>query len=324
MAGLLIPYYEPQLAPSNSVFQPNPFLVTPAQNASWKRGDILAQVTTGSITPVPGNGANALAGVAGPAASAITITNHASTGAPALAYYIVATYTDGGTGESKASAEILYNAPAGYVPEVTVASAGAPSGATDFNVYAGLAPGGAVQQTTGTALGSASDLAYPLTNSRGANAITSNPSANLLGIAQSSSDSTFGAFPGGTYIPKTSAFGATADFPPIAPGELGQLYCISLNGQPLEISLSQAYALEKSLEGTSVGLTVDATSGWVYADPAASNKVARIQGVQSNIPALIISNATATSGNALGPGPTGQYGDLGGRVIITFTSGLIA
>lgn len=324
MAGLTIPYYEPQLAPSNSILQPNTRLVTPSQSGSWKRGDIVFQQTTGSITLPPGNGANALAGVAGPATSAITIANHAVAGAPAQSYYIICTYTDGGTGESQSSSEILYNCPAGNVPAVTVASAGKPSAATDFNVYAGILPGTEVQQTTATVLGSTSNLAYPLTNNRGGNVISSNPSGNILGLAQEASNRTFGAFPGGTYIDPKSAYGATADFPPLAPTELSQLYLISLVNQPLEISLSQAYAMNANLQDTQVGLTVDATSGWVYADPAASNKVATITDIPQSVPALIISNATASSGNALGPGPTGQPGDLGGRVIITFLSTALA
>lgn len=321
---LTIPYYEPQLAPSNSLLQPNTRLVTPVQNGSWKRGDIVYQQTVGSITLPPGNGANALAGVAGPPASAITIANHASSGAPALPYYIICSYTDGGTGESQSSTEILYNCPAGYVPAVTVSSTGKPSAATDFNVYAGILPGTEVQQTTATALGSASNLAYPLTNSRGANAISSNPSGSLLGLAQEGSARTFGAFPGGTYIDPKSAFGATADFPPLAPTELYSLYLISLVNQPLEISLSQAYAMNAGLQDTQVGLTVDATTGIVYADPAASNKVATITDIPQSVPALIINNATASSGNAVGPGPTGSPGDLGGRVIITFLSTALA
>lgn len=319
--SLLIPYYEPQLAPTDSKIQPNTALVTPIQGAGWKRGDIVVQQTVGTATLPPGNGTGTLAGVAGPLASAVTLGTYAVAGAPTQTYWIVVTYAASG-GESQASQEFTITCPAGYVPSVTVASAGAPGAATSFNWYASILPGSELKQNAAiVTLGTASNGANPLTNAVGANVGATNLSGNILGLAQTDNLSSFGAYPGGSFVSPQNAFGATSDFPPMTPSELSQLYIVTLYNQPLEISLVQSASLSQALVGTQVGLNwASATGGGtiVTADPSQSNKVATIVGIAQGVPPLLISNATATTGTAQGPGPTGNFGDLGGRVIITF------
>lgn len=322
------PYYRPQLSYGNNTLQPPTRLVTPQQGAAWNADDIVVLATTGSITSPPGNGTGALAGIAGPATSAITVAGYAVTGAPAQAYWIIVAYSNsGGTAISQPSQEIYYQAAAGYVPAVTVSTTGEPSSSGYFQTYIGTLPGTEALQNTQsspTALGSAYDAAYPLANSQGANQGATNQSGNILGLAQSPSTSTFGAFPGGAYVPSDRAYGSTSDFPPLAQtNELFQLYVIDLSLVNLEMSLSQSYGYYQTLVGTEVGLNLAAATGGGYvfiADPSQSNKVARIVDLATGVPPLIISNATATSGTALGPGPTGSYGDFGGRVIVEFLS----
>ena len=321
---LLIPYYEPALSYGDNTLQPPTRLVTPIQGAAWNRGDIVVLATTGSVTVPPGNGAGGLAGVYGPAASAITVAGYAVAGAPAQAYWIIVAYNDNSTGISLPSQEILYQAPAGYVPAVTVSVTGEPPGSGYFHTYIGIQPGNEYKQdASATALGSTFNAAYPLTNYQGANQGATNLSGSILGLAQTGNASTFGAYPGGQYVSPQNAFGTTSDFPPLTPSELYQLYVIDLHEVLVEMSLVQSYSLYNSLIGTTVGLNLATAIGGgsvFVADPSQSNKVGTIVDIAQGAPPLIISNASATSGNALGPGPTGSPGDFGGRVIVRFTS----
>jgi hypothetical protein len=311
------------LSYGDTTLQPPTKLVTPIQNASWIRGDIVVLQTTGSITVPPGNGSGAYVGQGGPPGSAITFGTTASAGAPQQAYWVVTTYVVAGS-ESQASAEQIVNCPAGYVPTVSVASGGsAPSGATGFNTYVGVYPANEfLQNSSATSLGSTFTVVYPLTNCQGANRGLTNLTGSILGMAQSDSTATFGAYSGGSYVSDQLAFGSTSDFPPLTPAELYQLYVIDLRLVQLEISLSQAYGFYNSLQGTTVGLNwANATGGGtiVIADPAQANKVATIVDLAQGVPPLLISPATASGGTAQGPGITGNPGDYGGRVIVRFT-----
>lgn len=304
--GQTIPYSEPSLGATNSKIQPFPMPVFPAPGAAWRRGDFLQQITTGSITtPAP---TGSMSTTAGPLAANVTLSTTTTSGAPAATYYIIVTYT-ATSNESLLSQEFIVNCLVGTTPTISVASSGAPAAATDFAAYVSLYSGGeALQQAskTTTALGATYTVAYPLTNSIGANRSVTNPSGSIWGLAQSNSnDVFFSGIGGSSTVNDASLFGASLG-PPLVPAEVQQLYVIALGGQPVQINLSQAYAWTYSLVGTTVGLTLDTTSGFFYADPAAGNKVATITG---NV-----------SGVLMGANYPGGPGDFGARVIIQMTT----
>ena len=80
------------------------------------------------------------------------------------------------------------------------------------------------------------------------------------------------------------------------------------NSMEVEISLNQATTLATTLVGTQVGIGLDGTTGFFFADPSAGNKVAVIQKVSGG--------PDAPSGR-LGLS-NGVLGDSGGRVVIQF------
>lgn len=310
-----INYRAPQLVGSGNIREPKMLAVLPAQNASFRRGDLVVQSTTGSITNPPSVGSGAgLASAAAPAASAVTIVNHAVTGAAAQTYYIKVTYTATGQ-ETVASQEFVQNCPAGYVPGVTVAAAGAPAAATNFAAYVGILPGTeALQQATKTttALGTEFDCAYPLTNSIGANRGATNLSSNILGLALADSSANYFGGVGGSFMggqPGT-LLGTTNTIPPLAPTDAYYNYVVGLgNGQLVEFSLNQNTAYQNNLLGSTAGLTLDSTSGIWTVDPTQSNKIFTITDFRQGV--------------AIGPTSSGSVGDLGVRIIGYFNSGLL-
>lgn len=306
-----IAYQPPRLVGTTNIREPKPFVVLPTQNAAWRAGDILVQSVTGAIVLPPSVGSGALASAAGPLASAITLGTTAATGAPATTYYGVVTYT-GTSAESVASAPFIINCQAGQVPNITVASAGAPTGATGFSSYLGLYPGQYFRQNAAVALGSAAAAAYPLTNFQGANRGATNLSANILGLAQTSSDATFFAGIGGAISAgqNSSQLGSTNTVQPLVPSDAYQLYVTGLGyGQLIELNLNQNTALSQGLLGTTAGLTLDSSSGIWTVDPTQSNKIFTISEFRQ--------------GALIGPTGSGSYGDLGARVVGFLNSGLL-
>ncbi len=305
-----IAYTEPRLVGSGNLKEPKIFIGAAAPSAAWRRGSILANVTTGTITTPPASGTGSLANVAGPSASAVTITNAVTANAPARTYYISFTYT-GSSAESLISQVFVQNCPAGYTPEVNIASAGAPSGATGYNFYVGLINGYIAQQgTAATALGTAQTLPATLTNSIGWNQASTNASSGIVGLAVAASNENFFDGSGGSFnVGPGSRTGANTGVPPLAPGEAQLYYAAGLGqGQLVEMNLSQAYAFYPSLIGTTAGLTLDASSGFFIADPSQTNKILTI--------------VDQRPGVQIGPTASGTDGDLGVRVVVQFNSGL--
>lgn len=306
-----IQYTPPRLVGTGNIKEPKPFTVIPTQNAAWRAGDILVQATTGAITNPPSVGSGGLASAAAPAASAITISTTAVSGAPIATYYGVVTYT-GSSAESVASAPFIVNCAAGQVPSITVASAGAPGAATGFSSYIGIFPGQYFRQNAAVSLGSAANCTYPLTNCLGANRAATNMSANILGIAQSSVDATFFAGIGGAISAgqNSSQLGSTNTVAPLIPSDAALLYVTGLGyGQYVELNLNQNTALTINLLNSTAGLTLDASSGIFTVDPSQSNKVFTITEFRQGV--------------YQGPTASGTFGDLGARVIGFFNSGLL-
>lgn len=308
----VIGYMEPRLV-GGGLKEPKPFLGVPAQNAAWRRGSILAVTTTGSITlpPSAASGAN-LATAAAPAASAVTTGTSASAGAPAQTYYAVVTYTATGQ-ETLPSQVFVINCPAGTLPTINVASAGAPAGATNFAAYMGTVLGYySLQQATKTttALGSTFTAANPLTNNQGWNQAATNASSGIVGIAQTASNETYFQGSGGSFnIGPGSLVGANTGIPPLAPLEAQAFYVTGLGyGQQLEMNLPQSLAFYPGLIGTTAGLTLDSTSGFHICDPSQSNKILTIVDFRQGV--------------YIGQTQQGTVGDYGVRVVVEFNSGL--
>lgn len=272
----------------------------------FRRGAVLANSTTGTIaTPSP---TGSMATTAGPAASAITFGTTTSANAPAATYYLYFTYT-ASTNESLPSGPYIQNVNAGYVPNLTVASAGAPAAATNWAVYAAYIPSyEALQQATRTttALGSAFALANPLTNYTGAIAAASSTNSGIIGVAAADSNANFFSGAGGsTAVGNTSNFGATQSFPPL--DSIGALAVPIIKLQTCVLEMSLVQALYPALVGTAVGITLDATTGWHVADTSAT----ACGTIQSFV-----------------TGPPGMFGqpsgDTGARVRVLFTAADLA
>src|SRR5271166_824208 len=125
----------------------------PKPGATWRRGDILALSSTGTITnPNPNGSISTFVPTVVP-----TTGTTSSASAPAQLVYFFYTYIGAGSIESQKSATYPLQIAAGLEGTVTVPSAGAPAGAVDFALYAGPLPGqnGPWQQVASTALGSA-------------------------------------------------------------------------------------------------------------------------------------------------------------------------
>jgi hypothetical protein len=299
----VINYFEPYYVGSGNQTAPVPGLYAPAPGAVWRRGAVLTTSTTGTITlPAP---TGSMAALAGPAASAVTFGSSSSSGAPGGTYYVQVTYT-ASSNESLPSQEYITNVLPGYVPTITVASAGAPGAATNFAAYVSLLPGfEALQQAskTTTALGSAFTVANPLTNSTGIAGAATNASGSLVGIAENDSNEIFFSGTGGSImVGNQSLLGATNSLPPLLPLEVPLAYvCKLIDNAIFEFSLRQTIAWSPTLVNAQVGLYLDATSGFYTVDTAQSNKVAYIIGPADGVQSVV-----------------GTTGDYGKRVQVIF------
>lgn len=114
---------------------------------------------------------------------------------------------------------------------------------------------------------------------------------------------------------KTTLFGADQSGNALIPGTNQCPRIIGLSQVQLWISLNQATTLAASLVGTQVGLGYDATTGYFFADPSAANKIAQITEVSAG-------PDSQNSGVGAAGVSNGTLGDSGGRVKISFLSGL--
>jgi hypothetical protein len=227
----------------------------------WSYGQVLQQVVTGTVTAPNPNGI--LVNFAGPVAfsnaaqlSVVTVTFVATAGAPSLTLWAAVTYTDAGGDESQVSPLLPIGVPAGFTVDISVSAAGAPVGATQFNVYAGLFPRQWFSQVTHTALGGTAVLAYPLTNYAGMIAAPAGASTNLIGMSDSAFDQVFdplSAFPG-----RRNPFGATMSTDPLM-GTNALWPVLKLGAGTFELNLVQAFS--NALIGAAVGLNIDAATG---------------------------------------------------------------
>ncbi len=241
----------------------------------------------------------------------VTVTATA-TGAPAIpfTYYCVVTYTATGT-ESLVSVPFVINAPAGLLPIVSVSATGEPTGATNFALYAGVYYGAyALQQATRTttATGATFTLAYPLTNSNGVNQAPSNVTTNIVGIALGDSGSVYALGIGGSAAAGgyNQTLGIWANPPALGSSpEVQYGYVASLVGATFEISLKQAWY--PNLIGASIGITLDAASGWHIADTTATQ-------------CGIINGKVTGAGQYSSYDEVGGYGEAGARVICLLTT----
>lgn len=114
---------------------------------------------------------------------------------------------------------------------------------------------------------------------------------------------------------KTTLFGADQSGNALIPGTNQNPGIIGLSQVQLLLSLSTGTTLAASLIGTQVGLGYDATSGYFFADPAAANKIATIVDISAG-------PDSQNSGVGAAGVSNGSIGDSGGRVKISFLSGL--
>lgn len=281
-----VPYTAPRYVPTAGLDSPVYRAYNIAQAATFREGDFLQLVTTGTVgaTTLPAVPSGTLASAAGPLVGNLTITTPVLAGAPAQTIWVAATYTYAGPNESALGQAVPVNCAAGTIPSVAVNTAGAPATATNFALYAGTSPSNLVlQQATKvtTALGTTFQLSNPLTNSQGVNRGSTNMNANIVGIALHGSDQ-FYAPPGlggiggsftaglasqvlGTWV-NPSALGSSPD-----PGQV--LVYPLVNAAYFELNLAQPY--NDALLNTTAGLLLD-TSGYFVADNSQTNKVITI------------------------------------------------
>lgn len=297
--------------------------------STWKRGDILRVVTTGSAanpyvgasgttfnpaagTPTlgpalaAGQGAfNIISSSTSIVSGAVTVAATASASAPALTYFCIVTYTFTAN-ESLGSQEFIINCPAGLVPTVSVSATGAPASTTNFALYVSLLPGYEILQQatkTTTATGAAFTIPFPLTNDVGLQQAATNASTAFFGMAIDDQNAQFFSGVGGSgQVGNQSLFGATMTQAPLTATEAMLNYVYKLQGLQLEMSLVQAW--NPILAGTTAGLTLDPTTGFYVADTSQGNKVMTI------------------GGPVIGPAAfQGGLGITGTRVSVVFISG---
>ena len=308
--ALTIPYLLPQWQGSPDFSSPLQLPYYPAPGAVWREGDLLISTVTGTVVTPPGNGLGTLAGVAGPLASRIAVTQTLTTGAPGGTYYYQVTDALTGGNETIPSQEFVVNSLPGYTPTFTISATGAPATATSYNLYVGRLPGLEAKQT-GSIVAYATPTTLPatLTNSMGVSRAASNPSANIVGIAVN--DSTQNFFNGGggsTLVGNQSLFGATVTLPPLTPAEAIQAYVTKLQGGTYwEFSLRQTIAWSPALVGTICGLYLDPTTNFFVVDTAQNGNIVTIVGSSDGVQTI-----------------TGSIGDFGKRVLVNFNgTGLV-
>lgn len=145
------------------------------------------------------------------------------------------------------------------------------------------------------------------------------PAGSIAGIAQMDSQAVFQQDDSGIQ----AVFGADNVNTGLLPAEPGQTLVVVFDPAiPVEINLSATTGWisggsQQATIGTQVGLALDSTSGFYYADPTASNKVATVvqkaEGPTSTL--------TGASNSTIG---YGGVGDLGARVFIKFLATALA
>jgi len=325
----VLAFYEPNYVGQGSVVAPWEVPYIPAQNMFCRRGDIMVLKTTGAITAPgaavgvtatstatgPGTGVKASVQVISTAAQAfldsfgntVTITGVASANAPQQTYYLQLQYTLAAN-NSASGPEIVINCAAGFIFSVNVSAAGAPVGATNYAAFVGLYPQNEVLQQaslTTTALGTAFSISNPLVNNRGIAQAATAANSNILGMAVNSSQAIFYSGSGGSLaVNEQSLFGVSQGQQPLQPNESFLIYVIKLqNSVLLEMSLTQAWS--PALLGTAVGIRQDAATGWYVADTA-QTACGTIIGESDGPPTIL-----------------GQAGDVGKRVLVTFTPSVL-
>jgi hypothetical protein len=298
----VLTYYPPSLVGKGGIQFFNMASGFEAQNAAFRRGDFLVNSTTGSITSPSPTGS--LATTVPTQLPVVTPNNASSTNNSVQTLYAYHTYYGSGT-ESLPSAEFTIVNNVGYAAAVSVASSGAPSAATGWNLYVGLVPGGEWQQLTNQSFGPNVAIPYPLTNSVGWNRGATNLSTNLVGIAVDDFDVQFHSGPAASFK-NTSPFGADVSGPPMGFYEQYQTKVYTLGGgQRFEISLVQAWY--PGLLYSTCGLQYNTAAGCFVADTSQSNKILtivdKVQGAY---------NPTYAS--------EGTVGDTGARVVCAVTT----
>ena len=248
--------------------------------AQFRAGDFLILSTTGTLT-YPAAPANWAIGVHPIVVPTVAYTVTGSTNARTLYYYY--TYTDG-TYETLPSPWFTLPMPAGNTATITVAAAGAPASATEFNLYMGYNPYQAWQQVAATALGSAAAVptGNTLTNYQGAIRSGNNPSANILGMALDDYDILFtniGEATGAGTQTNTKLFGP--DMTSLDP-EQYQVKFAKMGGSPAQRFVISTLQPSVGLYATA-GLEYSATQGVFYLDTSQSNKIVTVVDVDDNL-----------------------------------------
>jgi hypothetical protein len=309
-------YYEPQRAGVANFPSPVEIGYFQAQNAAFKRGDFLQLITTNSATTPNPNGSistaigptttaiNLISTSTSVTVGAVTISGVASTGAPAATYYTYFTYTGAASIESLPGLEFIINCAPGIVPRAVVTSSGSPANSTGTAWYGGVIPGYEVQQVAATAFGSNMTFTYPLTNNIGVNRSITNPNTNIVGLALNSSLALFFQGTGGSFmVNEAGQFGATNSLYPLTPTESLLNYVDKLqNGYLFEISLKQGWY--QALQGTTAGLTLDATTGIWILDTSVSHAICTIVNVAQSVTAQPFGQPVPATG--INPGDTGS------------------
>jgi len=312
-------FYEPQRVGSSNMLSPWEIGYAAAQNAQFKRGDLLQLIATGTVTlpnpngsistsvgPSPAGPFNLVTSSTSLVSGPVTIAASTSAGAPAQTYYCFLTYQGAANIEGVPGQEFIINCNAGLVPTITVTNVGAPASTTGNGVYVGLLPGYECQQAV-TAFASTTTLAYPLTNYQGVNVSVTNPNSNLVGVAVNGSDRLYFSSGGGSFAQGgNSQFGSTMNFAPLSPGEELLNYVDKFqNGQLFEFSLKQA--LYPQLFPSTAGFTLDSSTGIWVVDTGASHKIATIIGPAQGVVVQPYGQPVPV---------TGSTGDIGARVIV--------
>ncbi len=255
--SLVIPS-KPQFAPSSFDGATGQLLwVAPGQNLVWNDGDILTNITVGTIYNPNPNGS--LAALPGPVLGVnLTLGVSASAGAPAQDYFGIVSFAGAALIESLASADFIISAPAGYLPTVLVTSTAAPAGATGFFVYLGTIPGTYFQQNHAeTALDSTYTAANPLTNDIGAGPAAAGTSTGIIGLANEQSTNFYAGFPGGSASAgPRSLFGASQSMAPGWDNDGFKLPVLGLATGYVAMNLLQPYypSMDNAL---AVGINID-------------------------------------------------------------------
>lgn len=311
---MIIGYTEAEFVGSPNLREPKLLLGNVYPGAAFRRGTVIYQKTNGTITPPPAVGSGDLATAAGPLASAITLGVSAVAGAPQATHYIVTTYTDAG-GESAPSAMYVVNTQAGFVPTVSVASAGHPGSADHFAAYMGFSPNFlSLEQATKTttALGATFTPAASYANIAGYATAPTGQSTGIVGIATADSDAMFFRGGGGSFNVggAQDPLGADITLPPLAPYEAQGVYIQSAGfGAIYEMNLIQSTPWSDYLRYTQAGITLDPTTGFHVVDPA---QTACLQIVGQ------------LSGAQIGPTASGGVGDQGTRILVQFLAAALA